>query len=122
MPAGSGVKLAPRDAEETELMQQPEVRAQIEQMQRRHYESWPEIPLPDLDGRTPLEAVKDNDGREMVGFDYSVRARRQSDAGARGSGDLHRSAPAVGAVIAVVGSRLCGDEEGKRNFFPICPQ
>jgi hypothetical protein len=60
------VKLAPRNAEETDLMQQPEVRAQIEEMQRRHYESWPEIPLPALNGRTPLEAVKDNDGREMV--------------------------------------------------------
>jgi len=66
MPVGSGVKLAPRNAEETELMQQPEVRAQVEQMQRRHYESWPEIPIPALNGRTPLEAVRDNDGREMV--------------------------------------------------------
>jgi hypothetical protein len=35
-------------------------------MQRRHYESWPETPLPALNGRTPLDAVKDPDGREMV--------------------------------------------------------
>lgn len=37
---GSGVTLAPRDAEETELMKRPEVRAHIEQLQRRHYENW----------------------------------------------------------------------------------
>jgi hypothetical protein len=47
-------------------MQHPEVRAQLEQFQRRHYETWPEIPLPALNGRTPLEAIKDADGREMV--------------------------------------------------------
>ncbi len=66
IPAGSGVELVPRNAEQAELMQQPEVRAQIEQIQRRHYESWPEIPLPALNGRTPLEAVQDDDGREIV--------------------------------------------------------
>ena len=66
MSAGAGVTLAPRNAEEIELMQQPEVLAQIEQIQRHHYETWPEIPLPALNGRTPLEAVKDSDGREMV--------------------------------------------------------
>ena len=47
-------------------MQHPEVRAQLAEMQRGHYESWPEIPLPALNGRTPLDAVKDADGREMV--------------------------------------------------------
>jgi hypothetical protein len=66
MPAGPGVRMAPRSAEERELMQHPEVRAQLEAFQRRHYESWPEIPLPALNGLTPLEAVKDEDGREMV--------------------------------------------------------
>jgi len=66
MPGGPGVRMAPRSAEDNELMQHPEVRAQLEAFQRRHYESWPEIPLPALKGRTPLEAVKDADGREMV--------------------------------------------------------
>jgi hypothetical protein len=66
MPAGPGVQVAPRGVEDSELMQIPEVRAQLEEFQRRHYESWPEIPIPALDGRTPLEAVKDADGREMV--------------------------------------------------------
>ena len=63
---GLGPQFVPRDAEQEALMQQPEVRAQIEAFQRRHYESWPEIPLPALQGRTPLEAVKSADGRAMV--------------------------------------------------------
>jgi hypothetical protein len=66
MSRGAGVRMSPRSAADSELMQRPEVRAQIEAIQRRHYESWPEIPLPALNGRTPLEAVKDADGREMV--------------------------------------------------------
>jgi hypothetical protein len=66
MPAGPGVRMVPRSAEESDLMQRPEVRAHLEALQRRHYESWPEIPIPALNGRTPLEVVKDADGREMV--------------------------------------------------------
>jgi hypothetical protein len=66
MPGGPGVRMASRSAEDNELMQHPEVRAQLEAIQRRHYESWPEVPLPALNGCTPLEAVKEADGREMV--------------------------------------------------------
>ena len=66
MRAGAGVTLAPRNAKEIKLMQQPDVLTQIQQIQRCHYETWPEIPLPALNGRTPLEAVKESDGREMV--------------------------------------------------------
>ncbi len=65
-PAGAGVKLTPRDADADELMQRPEVRAHLEEFQRRHYETWPEIPLPALNNRTPLDAIRDPDGREMV--------------------------------------------------------
>ena len=63
---GPGIRAAARSAEDEELMQHPEVRAQHAEMQRRHYESWPDTPLPALNGRTPLDAVKDPDGREMV--------------------------------------------------------
>jgi hypothetical protein len=79
VPAGPGVQLAPRSAEESELMQLPEVRAQLEEFQRRHYESWPEIPIPALNGRTPLEAVQDVDGREMV---EALISQFERDAGA----------------------------------------
>lgn len=40
--------------------------AQLAEMQRLHYEIWPEIPLPALNGRTPIDAVKYPDGREIV--------------------------------------------------------
>ncbi len=63
---GAEPQFVPRDAEQEALMQRPEIRAQLEEFQRRHYESWPVIPLPALQGRTPLEAVADADGREMV--------------------------------------------------------
>ena len=63
---GAGVKLTPRDAEADELMRRPEVRAHLEEFQRRHYQTWPEIPLPALNNKTPLEAIEDPDGREMV--------------------------------------------------------
>jgi hypothetical protein len=63
---GAGNSFRPRDREQAELMQHPEVRAHLQGLQRRHYENWPETPLPALEGRTPLEAVEDRDGREMV--------------------------------------------------------
>lgn len=66
MTGGPGMRAAARSAEDEELMQHPEVRAQLAEIQRRHYESWPEIPLPALNGRAPLDAVKDSDGREIV--------------------------------------------------------
>ncbi|MBS0365511.1 MAG: SEC-C domain-containing protein [Proteobacteria bacterium] len=62
--AGAGFR--PRDDEQEELLKHPEVRAKLEQLQRRHYENWPEVALPALNNKTPLEAVRDPDGREMV--------------------------------------------------------
>lgn len=64
--AGAGIEHAPHEAEQAELMQHPEVRTRLEELQRRHYESWPEVPVPALNNRTPLEAIQDPDGREMV--------------------------------------------------------
>ena len=63
---GSGVGFTPRSADQANLLRQPDVRAKLEQLQRRHYENWPEVALPALDNKTPLEAVRDADGREMV--------------------------------------------------------
>jgi hypothetical protein len=49
-----------------ELMNLPEVRAHIEQMMRKHWEAWPDMELPALQGRTPRQAVKDEFGRRQV--------------------------------------------------------
>ncbi|MGZ0020319.1 MbcA/ParS/Xre antitoxin family protein [Nitrosomonas sp. wSCUT-2] len=33
---------------------------------REHYRQWPHEKLPALNGKTPLQAIKTEDGREMV--------------------------------------------------------
>jgi hypothetical protein len=44
----------------------PEVRAALQEQLRRHFEDWVDQELPALGGRTPRQAMKDPDGREMV--------------------------------------------------------
>ena len=54
------------DPETEALNNLPEVRARIEEMMERHYEGWVNERLPALGGKTPMQAMKDPDGREMV--------------------------------------------------------
>jgi len=49
-----------------ELMNHPEVQAQLRSLIARHWESWPDEKLPALGGRTPRKAVRTADGREAV--------------------------------------------------------
>lgn len=54
-------------AQETEdLHALPEVQAQLAQMMRQHYRNWLHEKIPALGNKTPLQAVKTKDGREMV--------------------------------------------------------
>ena len=53
-------------AESERLAELPEVRAEVARMMAAHWERWIDLPIPMLDGRTPREAVKDRDGREIV--------------------------------------------------------
>jgi hypothetical protein len=55
-----------RRARMEELKARPEVHALLAQQLEGHYATWPETSLPILGGRSPLEAVHDADGREMV--------------------------------------------------------
>lgn len=55
------------DEEHEELMNNPEVKAHIEQMMRKHWEAWPDMKLPALQGKTPRQAVRDGLGRQQVG-------------------------------------------------------
>jgi hypothetical protein len=55
-----------RRKEHDELNNLPKVQAQIAEYMRQHYRNWPEEELPALNGKTPLQAVKTRDGREMV--------------------------------------------------------
>lgn len=54
------------DADHEELMNHPEVKARIEQMMRKHWEAWPDMELPALQGMTPRQAVRDELGRQQV--------------------------------------------------------
>jgi hypothetical protein len=53
-------------SEHEELMQHPEVQAQVAEMFSRHWQSWVDQEIPALGGKTPREAVKTTDGREAV--------------------------------------------------------
>jgi hypothetical protein len=67
-------KNTPEDAEEAELhdaemealLADPEARKFLEAAMQKQVESWVHEKIPALGGRTPLEAVRDPDGREMV--------------------------------------------------------
>ncbi len=52
--------------ESKRLSESPEVRAIISEMMATHWEHWVDQPIPILGNRTPMEAVKDTDGREIV--------------------------------------------------------
>ena len=52
--------------ENEELMKHPEIRAHIEQMMRKHWEAWPDMELPALNGKTPRQTVRDELGRQQV--------------------------------------------------------
>jgi hypothetical protein len=49
-----------------ELLSHPEIRNQIEQMLRQHWEDWVDHKIPLLGNKTPRQAVKTKDGRESV--------------------------------------------------------
>jgi SEC-C motif len=53
-------------AERNRLAELPEVRAKISAMMAAHWEHWVDQPIPILGNRTPMEAVKDPDKREIV--------------------------------------------------------
>ncbi len=52
--------------EHEELMRNPEVRAKVAEIMRKHWEEWPDMALPALQGKTPREAVRDELGRQQV--------------------------------------------------------
>jgi SEC-C motif/Protein of unknown function (DUF2384) len=67
-------KNTPQDAEEAELhdaemealLADPEARKFLQATMQKQVESWVHEKIPALGGRTPLEAVRDPDGKEMV--------------------------------------------------------
>jgi hypothetical protein len=62
----AGPESSMRDAESDALAELPEVQAHVQHMMAEHFERWVSDKIPALDGQTPLEAVRDPDGREKV--------------------------------------------------------
>ena len=49
-----------------ELQALPEIQAMLTKLNAEHYETWPDIPIPALKGKTPRQAMKSREGRERV--------------------------------------------------------
>jgi hypothetical protein len=64
--AAGGIRDGKASRESDQLAEIPEVRAKISEMMAAHWEHWVDERLPILGNRTPMEAVKDADGREIV--------------------------------------------------------
>src|SRR5258708_14176389 len=65
------VKNAPKPAthkvdETEEILRDPEARKQWQEMLQRQVEGWIHTKIPILGGKTPLQAVLDPDGKEIV--------------------------------------------------------
>ena len=54
------------EQEDAELNALPEVQAQLAHAMRAHYQGWLHEKIPVLKDKTPLQAIKSKDGREMV--------------------------------------------------------
>jgi hypothetical protein len=66
MRAAGGGQGGAASEEHDRLVERPEVRDKISEMMAAHWEHWVNQPLPILGNRTPTEAVRDPDGREIV--------------------------------------------------------
>ncbi len=74
----SGVKPGSEAAlESARLAEIPEVREKLKELTAAHWERWVDQPVPMLGDRTPMDAVKDADGREIV-ESLLIQAERQA--------------------------------------------
>ena len=55
-----------RAEEQARLMALPEVQAMLKREMEKHWDSWPDTPVPALRGMTPRKAAKDPIGRELL--------------------------------------------------------
>ncbi|MBI9077109.1 MAG: SEC-C domain-containing protein [Desulfatibacillum sp.] len=58
--------LKQQEAEQEALWNIPEVQEQMEEMLMSHWENWVNMPIPALQGKTPMQAIKTPEGREAV--------------------------------------------------------
>jgi len=63
---GVGERAIIHSPESDALMEDPEVRRQMADIIKKHWEAWVDMEIPALGGRTPREAARTSDGREAV--------------------------------------------------------
>lgn len=61
-----GDEASSEDADAASLAEHPEVRERIREMMSKHYEDWVDQEIPALGGLSPMDAVRDEVGREKV--------------------------------------------------------
>jgi hypothetical protein len=66
LPPGKTAEAEASDAEFEALLRDPKVKQQLQAVVQKQVEGWVHEKIPALGGRTPIEAVRDPDGKEMV--------------------------------------------------------
>jgi hypothetical protein len=77
-------ELSEKQQEMKALNELPEVKSLVAKMTQKHWENWPTVSIPALQGRTPLEAMQSRDGQEMLDAlitDFEQSARRTPSPG-----------------------------------------
>lgn len=65
-PAGLDFEPEHDDAPDEDLAAEPEVRAHLSRMLEKHYDDWVTQELPVLDGRKPIDVIREPHGREKI--------------------------------------------------------
>jgi len=81
------------------LLRDPEARRQWQEMVQKQVESWVHEKVPVLGGRTPMQAVRDPDGKEIV--ESLLRDWEQDDRGAY-AGSIRPDINAVRRLLNLV--------------------
>ena len=80
-----------------DILRDPEVRKQIQERVQKQVEAWAHQKIPILGGRTPMQAVRDPDGREIV-ESLLVQWERRADEGVY----PHEIRPDIGALRRIL--------------------
>jgi len=59
-------KMRLHDERQAEILKDPAVLEKLKEMSVAHWKAWIDTKIPALDGKTPIEAAKSNEGRELL--------------------------------------------------------
>jgi hypothetical protein len=79
-PAKGGPGAVP--GEEKLIRESPEMAAYLAKLREEHWRTWPDIPVPALNGMTPRKAAKSARGRELLEsllLEYEARSERATE-------------------------------------------